>query len=56
MLVERYPQVEVQASGGVAQLDDLDDLRTAGAARAIVGKAIWEQRFTVAEGVRRARG
>lgn len=52
----RYPQIELQASGGVAELADLGLLRAAGAARVIVGKAIWECRFTVAEGVDHARG
>lgn len=52
----RYPAIELQASGGVAQLDDLGLLSATGSARAIVGKAIWEQRFAVAEGVTRARG
>lgn len=51
-----YPDVELQASGGVAALDDLAVLRAAGAKRAIVGKAIWERRFTVAEGVAHASG
>ncbi|HEX2624703.1 MAG TPA: HisA/HisF-related TIM barrel protein [Sphingomicrobium sp.] len=55
-IAEGYPQIELQASGGVAQLDDLDRLSGTGAARAIVGKAIWEGRFTVAEGIARARG
>ena len=55
-VIERYPAIEVQASGGVAELADLDALRDTGAARAIVGKAIWERCFTVAEGVARARG
>lgn len=54
-IVIRYPHLELQASGGVSDLDDLDKLRKAGAARAIVGKAIWEGRFTVAQGVRHAR-
>ncbi|MDQ3074419.1 MAG: 1-(5-phosphoribosyl)-5-[(5-phosphoribosylamino)methylideneamino] imidazole-4-carboxamide isomerase [Pseudomonadota bacterium] len=53
---ERYPAIELQASGGVAELGDLAALRDAGASRAIVGKAIWERRFTVAEGVAHARG
>jgi hypothetical protein len=44
--VERLPWAEIQASGGVASLDELRRLRTAGA---IVGKAIWEGRFTLAE-------
>ena len=51
----RFPGVELQASGGVSDLDDLDQLQAAGASRAIVGKAIWEGRFTVAQGVRHAR-
>jgi len=51
-----FPNVELQASGGVASLADLDALRATGAASAIVGKAIWEGRFTVAEGIARARG
>ena len=42
--------------GGVATLADLSALRATGAARAIVGKAIWEKRFTVAQGVAHARG
>lgn len=51
-----FPRVELQASGGVAGLADLAALNHAGAARAIVGKAIWERRFTVAEGIAHARG
>jgi phosphoribosylformimino-5-aminoimidazole carboxamide ribotide isomerase len=53
-IADRYMQVELQASGGVAQIDDVARLGEAGAARAIVGKAIWEGRFSVAEGVARA--
>ena len=51
-----FPAVELQASGGVATLDDLAALAITGAKRAIVGKAIWERRFTVAEGIAHARG
>jgi len=55
-IAERFPTIELQASGGVAALDDLAMLRVTGARRAIVGKAIWERRFSVAEGVSHARG
>ncbi|MCY7339908.1 MAG: 1-(5-phosphoribosyl)-5-[(5-phosphoribosylamino)methylideneamino] imidazole-4-carboxamide isomerase [Sphingomonas bacterium] len=55
-VMSEFPSVELQVSGGVATLDDLAALRATGAARAIVGKAIWERRFTVAEGVAHARG
>jgi phosphoribosylformimino-5-aminoimidazole carboxamide ribotide isomerase len=51
-----FPDVELQASGGVACLDDLAALRSTGAARAIVGKAIWEGAFTVTEGLHSAHG
>lgn len=55
-ILARFPEVELQASGGVAELGDLDALRDAGVAAAIVGKAIWEGRFTVAQGIASARG
>jgi phosphoribosylformimino-5-aminoimidazole carboxamide ribotide isomerase len=55
-ILAAFPAVELQASGGVAGLEDLEALNRTGAARAIVGKAIWERRFTVAEGVAHARG
>jgi len=40
---------QVVASGGVSKLDDLRAVRAAGLAGAIVGRAIYENRFTVAE-------
>lgn len=44
--VERLPQLQVQASGGIASLDDLRGLPTAGA---IVGKALWEGKIKLEE-------
>ena len=41
--------LEVIASGGVASLDDLRRVRGAGLAGAIVGRALYEGRFTLAE-------
>lgn len=46
--VERLPHMAVQASGGVASLDDLRGLPTAGA---IIGKAMWEGRIELGEAV-----
>ena len=43
------PDLAVQASGGVAAVDDLKVLRIAGAAGAIVGRALYERRFTLEE-------
>jgi len=47
----RHPEFELQASGGVSGLVDLRALATTGAASAIVGKALLEGCFTVAEAV-----
>ncbi len=41
----------VIASGGVSTLEDLRAVRSAGLAGAIVGRAIYEGKFTVAEGL-----
>ncbi|HEX5181540.1 MAG TPA: 1-(5-phosphoribosyl)-5-[(5-phosphoribosylamino)methylideneamino] imidazole-4-carboxamide isomerase [Allosphingosinicella sp.] len=46
------PHLALQASGGVASLGDLDRVRDAGAAGAIVGKALWERRIPLAEALR----
>jgi phosphoribosylformimino-5-aminoimidazole carboxamide ribotide isomerase len=49
--VRRLPHLQVQASGGVSSLGDLRALKAAGAAGAIVGKALWEQRIDLAEAI-----
>lgn len=43
----KRPDLEIQASGGVSQLADLSQLRASGAAAAIVGRALYERRFTL---------
>jgi len=48
-IARRWPGVALQASGGVATLDDLRALREAGAAAAIVGRALYEGAFTLEE-------
>ena len=45
----RRPDLQVQASGGVSGLADLTAARDAGCAGAIVGRAIYEGRFSVRE-------
>jgi len=47
----RLPALQVQASGGVSSLGDLRKLKAAGAAGAIVGKALWEHRINLAEAI-----
>jgi len=48
-ITRRYPDLQLQASGGVSSLDDLRRLRTSGAAGVITGKALLDNRFTVIE-------
>ena len=47
----RRPDLKVQASGGVSSLEDLKAARAIGCDGAIVGRAIYEGRFTVGEAV-----
>ncbi len=54
-LARRLPDVSVQASGGVSSLDDLAALARAGAAGAIVGKALWEHKFALGDALSLAR-
>jgi phosphoribosylformimino-5-aminoimidazole carboxamide ribotide isomerase len=51
----RLPHLDVQASGGVASLEDLRALKGAGAAGAIIGKAFWEGRIDLGEALDIAR-
>jgi phosphoribosylformimino-5-aminoimidazole carboxamide ribotide isomerase len=45
----RYPGLQLQASGGVSSLSDLQQLKPTGSAGVITGKALLEQRFSVTE-------
>lgn len=48
-LVKKFPSLQIQASGGVSSLDDLRVLKTTGSAGAIVGRALYEKKFTLKE-------
>lgn len=52
---ERWPEIEVLASGGVSGLQDLLDLAKLGASGAIVGKAIYEGRVDLAEAIQQVK-
>jgi phosphoribosylformimino-5-aminoimidazole carboxamide ribotide isomerase len=52
-IAARFPEVAVQASGGVATLDDVRGARESGAGGAILGKALLEGRFTLPDAFRR---
>lgn len=47
----RYPDVSFQSSGGIGSLDDVAALRGSGARGVIVGRALLENKFTVAEAI-----
>lgn len=48
-LTTRYPELEIQASGGVRGIDDLVALRAAGCSAAITGRALLDSAVTPAE-------
>ena len=48
-LVQRFATLQIQASGGVSSLEDLRTLRGTGASGAIVGRALYEKKFTLKE-------
>jgi phosphoribosylformimino-5-aminoimidazole carboxamide ribotide isomerase len=52
---QRRPDLRLQASGGVAELSDLTGARSVGASGAIVGRALYEGRFTVEQALEAAR-
>jgi phosphoribosylformimino-5-aminoimidazole carboxamide ribotide isomerase len=51
-VLRRRPGLKLQASGGVAALDDLIAARDLGCDGAIVGRAIYEGRFTAAQALK----
>lgn len=50
--LRRRPELKIQASGGVASLDDLTRAKAIGCDGAITGRAIYEGRFTVAQALK----
>jgi phosphoribosylformimino-5-aminoimidazole carboxamide ribotide isomerase len=50
-LVQKYPQIQWQASGGVGSLADIKALKPTGVAGVILGRALLEGKFTVEEAI-----
>ena len=48
----QYPDVEVIAAGGIGGLNDLVALRSVGVEGAVIGKALYEGRFTLKEALK----
>ena len=51
----RRPDMVVQASGGVSSLDDIAAIKALGCNGAIVGRALYEDRFTLPEAIATAK-
>lgn len=50
-LKQQYPQIFWQASGGIGTLEDIEQVATSGADGIILGRALLEGKFTVAEAI-----
>ena len=48
-IIEQFPKLNLIASGGVASVKDLEELKNIGCSGAIVGKALYEERITIDE-------
>jgi phosphoribosylformimino-5-aminoimidazole carboxamide ribotide isomerase len=48
-LQERWPELQVQASGGVSSLNDIRAVKALGVSGAILGRALLEGKFTLGE-------
>jgi len=48
----KYPRIEVIAAGGIGGLNDLAALKRVGVASAVIGKALYEGRFTLKEAIK----
>ncbi len=52
-IIERFPQFEIQASGGISKLDDLIQLKKLGRIQSvIVGKALLNKTITISEALK----
>lgn len=47
----KYPQIALQASGGIGNINDIIALRDSGVVGVIVGRALLEDKFTVKEAI-----
>ena len=48
-IIEKFPELNLIASGGVSSLKDLDELKNVGCSGAIIGKAIYERKISLKE-------
>ncbi len=48
-IMEEHPEIQLVASGGVSNIEDVKQLKEIGCTGAIIGKAIYEGRITLQE-------
>ena len=48
-LQNKFPNLKIQVSGGMSSLTDLENLKAINAKGVIIGKALYENKFTLAE-------
>lgn len=48
-IMEQHPEIQLVASGGVSNIEDVKKLKEIGCSGAIIGKAIYEERITLEE-------
>ena len=53
-LINAYPSLNCIASGGVSSLSDLDKLREINVSGVVIGKALYEQKFTLDEALQKS--
>ena len=52
----QYPNVDIIAAGGISNLNDLTALKRIGVEGAVIGKALYEGRFTLKEALKAVEG
>jgi phosphoribosylformimino-5-aminoimidazole carboxamide ribotide isomerase len=52
----KFPNIDVIAAGGIGSLPDLIALKNVGAKAAVIGKALYEGRFTLKEAIEASKG
>ncbi|MBZ2279338.1 MAG: HisA/HisF-related TIM barrel protein, partial [Buchnera aphidicola] len=51
-IVQKFPNIYFQASGGVSQIQDIINLRNSGVKNIIIGRSLLEKKFTIQEAMR----
>lgn len=51
-LVQAFPSISFQASGGISQLNDIQQLKKIGIKHIIIGKALLDKKFTLPEAIK----